>query len=164
MERVRNYLSIIPMITVLCLGACSPGKPVDREAVKQEMASREFKRLTKAELMAGADQVSRKVVAVAKSQFEKHGSESITLLADSLDAEISRLLATDSTFVTRLHPDAVPVWEAYNYAPEAAAIHIQELTNGYFLVTDPITSCADSAALCGLWQLLLPKKVVIEQL
>ncbi|RED94103.1 hypothetical protein [Marinoscillum furvescens] len=165
MEQARNNLSIIVVIILLSsMAACSPGKPVDREAVKEEMASREFKRLTKAELMAGAETVSRKVVHSARNQFDTDGPLGVVQLADSLEASISRLLVTDQHFENSLHKEALPVWEAYSYAPEAADIHIQELTSGYFLVTEPIKNCTDSTALCGIWQILLPKKIVIEQL
>lgn len=151
------FLTFLSILTGLGV-SCRPDKPVDREAVKKEMESRELKRLTDAEIMAKGEEVAKAALAVTQQTFQKelmkaiqsegvpgaitycntNAMDIVRKLEDSLNISIKRVTDKPRNPADSLTGIEKEIWEAYAYAPANAASQIQELNPTELIFTKPI--------------------------
>ncbi|MEQ8470280.1 MAG: DUF3365 domain-containing protein [Marinoscillum sp.] len=215
---LKNILFTISLLLIGATFSCRPDKPVDREAVKQEMESRELKRVSEVDLMAKGDQIGRESLEVIESTFQtqlktavaKEGiagaisfcnlnaMDIVKKLEDSLGISIKRVTDKPRNPADSLSGIEKEIWEAYAYSPQNGSAQIQELNKTALIYTKPIMintglclSChgevdqeitkenhsliqqlyPDDMAigykvgdLRGMWRLIIPKKVAVDQL
>ncbi len=187
--RLKNK-ALAPFLAVvcICLAACTSEKPVDRSAFKEEMESREIKRVTDAQIMAKGEEI-------AKTSLQALVQELLTMLKSAPDSVVvtAAYLSSgehfrkweDSLQVSILLVPHVPgnvadsltglekdIWEAYQYAPAQATAQVQEYSTTQLIYTQPIFTGSDlglylqgqPGGLCGMWRMILPKKTVVHQL
>lgn len=148
-------------VLVLLLGMlihCKPDKPVDREAVRKEMASRELKRISEGELMAKGEEVGSQVLSTVEGLFRQRLTKAIETssakgaisycnteamqviekLEDSLGISIRRVTDRPRNPADSLTGIEKEIWEAYNFSPQNATAQLQILNEHELIMTKPI--------------------------
>ncbi|MEQ9306593.1 MAG: DUF3365 domain-containing protein [Marinoscillum sp.] len=155
----KNILfSTAILISGFVLIGCKPEKPVDRNAVKQEMESRELKRVSQADLLAKGEEIGKNVLEVTQKTFQTalttavseegisgaitycntNAMDIIRKLEDSLNISIKRVTDQPRNPKDSLTGIEKEIWEAYAYSPQNASTQILELDDKALIMTSPI--------------------------
>ncbi|HCX21141.1 MAG: hypothetical protein CMB80_07560 [Flammeovirgaceae bacterium] len=148
------------LLMILCLSilSCRPDKPVDREAVKKEMAAREFKRITDGEIMSRGEEIAKSALKVSAQTFQSslmnaiqnegvpgaiqycntNAMEIVKKLEDSLQISIKRVTNKTRNPADSLTGIEKEIWEAYSYDPSQATAQLQEFSDTELIFTQPI--------------------------
>ena len=147
LEAIRQFFPT--MLLILGIVACDTRNGVDREAVKNEMANRELKRLRISDILQGAQKLSSDYFALTVSA-EK------SIWKDSLSMEENVLLLNEA------REEVQALAEAFQYAVEQSLPledHVEE-SGEYVLVYHPVVR-SDSLTVI---QLTIPKKTIVKLL
>ncbi len=144
----------IPVFLFLLIMSCQSNTPIDREAVREEMASREIKRVTKAEMLNKAKEIGDSRVILANDRLialleDANNPDKVSLNLDKCQNTIDTsggIIAyrVNTNFRNELNaPDSLErlMLEAYSYGIENdidTPPNVQEENERYILYTTPI--------------------------
>lgn len=143
---------------LLTLAACDTRRNPNQEQVREEMASREPKRVSQGELMAKGEAIGKAVVEKTQKTFQAALMKAISEqgisgaveycnlnayalvknFEDSLKVTITRVTDKPRNPKATLSALEREIFEAYQYAPEHATSHIQELDQESLIYNQPI--------------------------
>ncbi|MEN7546525.1 hypothetical protein AAG747_01310 [Rapidithrix thailandica] len=141
---------------------------VDTDLVKREIKSREFKKLTDAQIMNGAYEQGKKLSnkILTEHTFTSHycdSGELFTQYADSICQTVRLVCAEQNT----QDKTEAAIWQAYqhNYREDMdLSDNIQELNEAEYLYSHPIVLENDSAKSFTLLNIVINKKEMIKTL
>lgn len=152
-----HFLTVITLLSTILIG-CRPDKPVDRSAIKEEMASREIKRVSDAEIMSKGEELAKAALEITQQTFQQelmqavktegvpgainycnlNAMEIVKKLEDSLEISIKRVTNKTRNPADSLTGVEKEIWEAYSYDPTKASAQIQEFSETELIFTKPI--------------------------
>lgn len=156
------------ILFIVFLTGCDTSQKVDRSAIKEEMANREIKKVTEAEIISETLKEGQEIIKNAENLLKEKSREKLAdirrthsidsnliewvhhldTLEEAHDAEINFL-----NFTSNLESPSVEqeILEAYNYDLEQGNTlnnNVQKLKDGYLLYTSPLTISDGSCLRC----------------
>ncbi|MDQ3394206.1 MAG: DUF3365 domain-containing protein [Bacteroidota bacterium] len=167
---IKKGFFVAQLFLVFMAMACDGTQKVDRSGIKEEMANRELKKVSEADILNEATRIGQSIAADAEKLIQKKSNElsdgastdpvrkahvkwvhSLDSLEDVYEAEIKFLSLITSKDASEISPLEEELLDAYQYNLEnkiSLSENIQKSEKGFLLYNKPIILSSNSCLRC----------------